>query len=125
MDVVSVVAAIVLGVAFLVAGGTKIAAGLGWPAQARELGAPSWAIPTLPWVEIVVGALLVTQFARRPAAIVAAGLLVAFTVLILVRLRQGRRPPCACFGAWSTRPIGWRDVVRNVVLLALAVLAAL
>ena len=125
MDVITVVAAVLLGVAFLVAGGTKIAAGPGWPAQARELGAPSWVIPILPWIEIVVGALLVTQFARRPAAIVAAVLLVAFTALIVVRLQQGRRPPCACFGAWSTKPIGWSDVARNAVLLVLAVLAAI
>ena len=125
MDVVAIVASILLGGAFLVAGGTKIAAGGSWPAQARELGAPGWAIPLLPWVEIVVGALLVTQVARRPAAIVAAVMLVAFTTLIVVRLRQGRRPPCACFGAWSTKPIGWSDVARNAVLLVLAALAAI
>ena len=26
---------------------------------------------------------------------------------------QGRRPPCACFGALTTKPIGWGNVVRN------------
>ncbi len=120
---VATVASVLLGIAFVVAGGSKLAAGAAWPAQARGLGAPSWTVPLLPWVELVVGASLVTQLARRPAAIVAAVLLVAFTALIAVRLRQGRRPPCACFGAWSTRPIGALDLVRNAVLLALAVLS--
>ena len=100
---VAVVASVLLGVAFLVAGGSKVAAGPAWREQADGLGAPGWVVPILPWVEIVVGALLVTQVARRPAAVVAIVLLLAFTALIALRLRQGRRPPCACFGAWSTR----------------------
>ena len=57
-------------------------------------------------------------------AVAAAALLGAFTVLLVVRLAQGRRPPCACFGAWSTRPVGFGSVARNVVLIALALLAA-
>ena len=40
------------------------------------------------------------------------------------RLAEGRRPPCACFGALSRRPVGPGSVVRNVVLIALALLAA-
>ena len=123
MSVVAVVASVLLGAAFLVAGGSKIAAGPSWPEQARGLGAPAWVAPVLPWVEIVVGALLVTQVARRPAAVVAIVLLLAFTTLIAIRLRQGRRPPCACFGAWSTRPIGAQDLIRNAVLLVLAALS--
>jgi len=117
---VAVVASVLLGLAFLVAGGSKLAAGRAWPAEARGLGAPAWVTPVLPWAEIVVGAALITQIARRPAAVVAACLLVAFTALIAVRLAQGRRPPCACFGAWSTKPIGVSDIARNIALLVLA-----
>jgi hypothetical protein len=62
----------------------------------------------------------------RPVVALAAGaMLLVFTVLLVVRLAQGRRPPCACFGAWSTRPVGPGSVVRNVVLIALALIAAL
>jgi uncharacterized membrane protein YphA (DoxX/SURF4 family) len=120
---VAVVASILLGLVFLVAGGAKLAAGRAWPAEARRLGAPSWVTPILPWVELVVGASLVTQVARRPAALVAAGLLIAFTALIAIRLGQGRRPPCTCFGAWSAKPIGPSDIARNVGFLVLAVFA--
>ena len=125
MSTVGVVASILLGLAFVLAGGSKIAAGPSWPAQASGLGAPDWAVPVVPWTEVVVGALLVAQFARRPAAVVAGALLIAFTVLIVLRLSQGRHPPCACFGAWSSTPIGWGHVARNGVLLALAALALL
>jgi hypothetical protein len=78
----------------------------------------------VPWLEIGLGALLITGVWRPAVALVAAGLLGAFTVLLVLRLAQGQRPPCACFGAWSTRPIGYGSVARNVVLIALALLAA-
>jgi hypothetical protein len=45
--------------------------------------------------------------------------------LLAVRLKEGRRPPCACFGPWSARPIGPGSIARNVALIALALLAAL
>jgi uncharacterized membrane protein YphA (DoxX/SURF4 family) len=125
VDAVAVVASVALGVSFLVAGGSKVAAGAAWPQQARDLGAPVWVVPVLPWIEIVLGAALVTQLGRTVAAIVAAALLAAFTGLIVVRLAQGRRPPCACFGAWSAKPLGPGHVVRNAVLFALAIVAAL
>ena len=46
-------------------------------------------------------------------------LLTVFTVLVAVRLAQGRRPPCACFGRLSTRSVGAGTIVRNVVLIGL------
>ena len=87
------------------------------------MGAPAVVVPVLPWFEIVLGAVLVVQVARVPAAAVAAVVLVAFTALIVRRLAQGEHPPCACFGAWSATPLGWSHVVRNVALISLAVVA--
>jgi uncharacterized membrane protein YphA (DoxX/SURF4 family) len=123
MTLLAIVASILVGVAFVVAGGSKIAAGPAWPTQARGLGAPSAVIPLLPWVEILIGAALIAQVARRPAALAALVLLVAFTILIVLRLAEGKRPPCACFGAWSAKPIGGGHVARNAALAALAALA--
>ena len=40
-----------------------------------------------------------------------------------VRMRDTERPPCACFGATKQRPIGSRDIVRNVSLLVLVMVA--
>lgn len=116
------VAAIVLGLAFLLAGGSKLAAGPAWPQQARELGAPAFVVPVLPWLEVAIGAALVVQLAEPIPAAGALVLLVAFSVLISVRLAQGRRPVCACFGAWSATPIGPAHLIRNGALIALGVL---
>jgi uncharacterized membrane protein YphA (DoxX/SURF4 family) len=117
------IAAVVLGASFVLAGASKLAAGRLWPQQARDLGAPEWTIAVLPWVELVLGALLVVQLGRPWSALAALGLLGAFTGLILVRLSEGRRPACACFGAWSAKPLGAGHVVRNLVLIAIGVVA--
>ncbi len=118
-------ASIIVGVAFLVAGGAKVAAGPAWPQQARALGTPRLAIVAVPWIEIALGALLCARVAPPVPALFALGLLVAFTSLLVTRLLQGQRPPCACFGSWSARPLGWRHLVRNAVLIALTLLGAI
>ncbi|MEY2445000.1 MAG: hypothetical protein QOE00_1580 [Ilumatobacteraceae bacterium] len=117
-------ASAVLGAVFLLAGILKVSAPLQWRAQAAGLGVPRRAAVGVPFAEMVVGALLVCQVARRPVALVAAALLIAFTALLIVRLSQGRRPPCACFGALTAKPISWGSVARNVALLALAAAVA-
>lgn len=125
MSLIPSIAAIVVGVAFVVAGGSKLADRESWPAQARGLGAPSWTIPLVPWVELGIGSLLIVQLLRTPMAVAAALLLGVFTVLIVRKLAAGQHPPCACFGAWSAKPIGWGHVARNAALLGLAITAAL
>ena len=120
----AVIAAILVGAAFLIAGGAKIAAGSAWPEQAAGLGAPRLVVPFVPWLEILVGAALCAQLARPAVAGVAVVMLLAFSALLILRLSQGRHPPCACFGSWSAKPLGWTDLVRNAALLALAFVAA-
>ena len=120
---IAIIASIIVGVAFLAAGGAKIAAGPAWPTQARALGAPAVLIPFVPWLEIVIGALLCAQVGRPIVAGVAAAMLLAFSGLLVLRLSEGRRPPCACFGSWSAKPLSWRHVARNAVLLAAAIVA--
>lgn len=123
MDSIATVASIIVGIAFVVAGGSKLAAGEQWPFQARGLGAPAWTTPVVPWLELAIGAGLIVQLARRPLAIAALVLLLVFTGLIAWNLRAGRRPPCACFGAWSARPIGPSHLARNAALIALSIAA--
>jgi uncharacterized membrane protein YphA (DoxX/SURF4 family) len=79
--------------------------------------------PVLPWLEIGLGALLVAGLGRPWDAAAAIALLVAFSAAIGVHLRRGDAVPCGCFGAASTRPVGGRDLVRNAVLVGLAVVA--
>jgi hypothetical protein len=116
-------AGIALGLVLLVSSVTKLSSGT-WPAQAAALHAPRWAVVVVPGLELVLGATLVSGLGYPITPVAAAILLVAFSALLVVNLAAGRRPPCACFGARSTHPIGPLTLVRNVGLLALAVLAA-
>ena len=119
-----VAASVVLGLVFLLAGMLKMSAPQNWRTQSSGLGVPRPVATVVPFLELVIGALLVAQIARRPVALVAAALLVGFTTLLVVRLVHGQHPPCACFGAWTAKPIGWSNVVRNVALFALAAAVA-
>lgn len=116
-----VIASIVLGCAMCAAGAAKIVMGSRWPVEAASMGAPHLIVPLLPWVEIGMGAFLLAQWQRETIAIVVGVLMVGFSMAIAMNLAQGRHPTCACFGSWSARPLGWRHLVRNAVLLILAV----
>ncbi|HEX7277763.1 MAG TPA: MauE/DoxX family redox-associated membrane protein [Acidimicrobiales bacterium] len=114
----------VLGIAFAVAGATKLADQQGVAAAAEQLGAPSGlARPVsrlLPAAELAVAGAMLWPSAVVPAAAIALFMLVAFTCLVVLNLRRGRRPPCHCFGRSGT-PIGAGTLVRNLVLMAVAV----
>jgi len=125
VSAVVVGAGVLLGAAFVLAGASKLAAGQAWLGQAAGLGVPRWLATPVPYTEIVVGAFVAVRVARPWPVVVALALLAAFTALIVRLLATGRRPACACFGAWSASPIGWRHLARNAALAALAVVALL
>jgi uncharacterized membrane protein YphA (DoxX/SURF4 family) len=122
---VAVVAAVVVGAVFVVAGAAKLVNREVWVAQVAALRVPSSLAAVVPGVEVVLGALLISQIARGYVASMAALVLVAFTTLILARITQGERPPCACFGGWSATPLGAWHVVRNAALIVMTMTAAL
>jgi hypothetical protein len=109
----------VAGGLLVLAGILKLASPL-WPEQARRLGAPRWAVPVVPWLEVVLGALLAAGVARPWSALAAVALLLVFSGLLALRLVQKRPAPCACFGRLSGRPVTWWSVVRNLALIGLA-----
>ena len=120
-----VASAIVVAVVLLVAGVSKLAKPDEWRAQSAGLGVPWWLVRPVPFVEIGLGALLLVQVQRPLVAWCAAVLFAAFTGLLGLRLAQGRRPPCACFGSLSAKPIGPGHLLRNALFILLALLAAL
>jgi uncharacterized membrane protein YphA (DoxX/SURF4 family) len=75
---------------------------------------------TLPWVELVVGLLLVTGLWRREAAAVAGGMLVMFLAAIGLATAQGVDVAnCGCFSVGEHgRTPGWLLVLQDVALLA-------
>ena len=118
-----VLAAVAVGAVVLVSSITKLAAPDQWRGQATALGVPRRLVPFVPFAEAVLAAWLVVQWQRHLAAWLAAIVLGAFTALLALRLLQGRRPPCACFGSWSAKPIGPGHLLRNFAFIALAVAA--
>lgn len=123
MEVIGRIAAVVLGAVFVVAGASKLAAGSTWIAQARQMGVTQAVATVVPGVELLLGAALVTGLAMPLPAVAAIVLLVAFSVVIARQLVDGRHPSCACFGAWSTRPLSDTHLLRNAALVAIAALA--
>ena len=119
------VCAAIVGSVFVWAGATKLQARRAWAAQARDMGAPPWVIPFVPFVELVLGAALVLGWWPRVTTVVGIFVLVAFTALIVTNLLRGNRPACACFGVRSARPISWLFVARNVVFVGLLLVALL
>lgn len=125
MNIDSLAGAIV-GVTFVYAGVSKLLAGRDWPRAAERLGVPGVVAYVVMAAEIVVGLGIVLGDSWRTGFLVSgAALLVVFTLLLLRHLRSDNRPPCACFGGNSQRPIGKRDVARNISLLALVFVAIL
>jgi Methylamine utilisation protein MauE len=115
------VAPVLLAAVFAFAGGAKFADRPGTEEGFRRLGLahPDQRTVQVPAAELATAVLLIA--APVGGALVALGLLAAFTVLLVRRLRAGSTAPCRCFGGVRSRAIAWTDVVRNLVLAALAV----
>lgn len=115
------VAPVVLAAVFAFAGGAKFADQEGTAQGFHDLRlpkAPRLAVQ-VPAVELATAVLLIA--APVGGAIVALVLLVAFSILLALRLNDGDEVPCKCFGSMRTRTISWVDLARNAVLALLAI----
>ena len=94
---------LVLGVVLLLAGGLKVGNPLG---AARAVQAydvlpfelARWIGYALPWVEIVVGVLLVLGLFTRVSAVIGTVLMLAFVIGIAQAWARGLSIDCGCFG---------------------------
>lgn len=123
-DALAIVAALILAVVFVVAAAAKLRAGAATAADFASLGLPRpelWAT-AVPVVELATAAVL--AIAPGWGGVLSFALLSAFTTNLALVLRSGRVASCACFGGASTSQVSARHLVRNGVLLALALLAA-
>ncbi|MDH4364565.1 MAG: hypothetical protein OEY70_10835 [Acidimicrobiia bacterium] len=117
-------AALVLAAVLVVAAGAKLARRGETGRELASLGlvAPGVLAWTVPAAELTVAGLLVVAPAWGGMA--AFALLVAFTTVLVRVLRSGRAVSCNCFGSLSSRPISPTALLRNLALVALAVIAA-
>ncbi|MFI6170794.1 peroxiredoxin family protein [Nocardia sp. NPDC051052] len=117
---------LVVGVLFGLSAVGKLADPVGTRKAVGEFGVPmrwvaavGWGLPAL---EGLVAIAVPVPWTVLPGAALALLLLVVFTLAVARLLKRGERPACSCFGAVSTEPIGARTLVRNGVLLVLAML---
>lgn len=116
--------AALVGAVLALAGAGKVTSWNQWLSNARRQHLWKVVAISLPGIELVLGAALVVL---KPAPIVlglATLLLVVFTSFLALQVMTKSQVPCACFGAHVNRPPSWRDVLRNLGLIALMFIAA-
>jgi len=83
---------------------------------------PYWAINitalVMPWLELVSGALLILGVRTKSAAAVIGGMLILFSLAILVALLRGIPIGCGCFTSVED-PLGWDTLWRDLIWLAM------
>lgn len=119
-----------LGLVFVVSAWSKLKSPAEFAAftrSVRRLGVlPDGALARVAAIGIAAAEVVVPVLVAIPWGVsVVAGyvaavfMLSAFTVGIALSLRRGDRTPCGCFGR-SPVPLGGRHVVRNLLLVAIA-----
>lgn len=110
-----------LAATFLVAGASKLLDIAGSRKAVESFGISeqrSKLIGTLlPWLEFLIGGLLLVNSTVRFGAGLAVLQLLPYTWFIARELRAGRATPCYCFGQLTPEPVSKSTVVRNVVML--------
>ncbi|MHA6512275.1 MauE/DoxX family redox-associated membrane protein [Tessaracoccus sp. Z1128] len=93
------------------------------PEWLRRSPAPS----LLPWAELVLAVVLVlgTGWVLVAGSVAAVALFAAYAVVIGQALRFDEPVRCNCFGALGSHDVSWRTLVRNLLLLLMAVLGVM
>lgn len=129
MTFVLPVVRIAFAVVFSVSGLAKLLDLAGTRQSLREFGSPEPLVSAgavgLPILELLVAAALTATGTAQVAAAAALVLLAGFTVAIGYQLARGGAPRCNCFGPMSGDAVGWNSIVRNAVLIAVAVIILL
>jgi hypothetical protein len=118
------IATAVVGVVFLAAGAAKAVNFARWLRDARAQSVWKPIAMAIPFVELILGGCLVVLPVSAVVLGLSTALLLVFTTFLLAQIRVSSDVPCACFGSFARRPPSWRDVVRNVALMALLFVAA-
>ena len=112
---------VVLGVLFIYAAWTKLPALDAFAEQiANYRVLPAAAVPffaaMLPGIELLAGAMLLTNRWPRAAATLLSALLIVFIIALSQALQRGINLTCGCFGGAEVAT--WGTVARDAVILA-------
>ncbi len=118
------VSRVLLACVFVVAGAAKLADLPGSRRAVVDFGVPVRVAGVvgvgLPVGELVVAVALLLSGSARYGALGALALLGVFIAGILVVLARGAEADCHCFGQLHSARVGWRTLVRNLLLAAVA-----
>ena len=124
MDLMLLVARLLLVLVFTVAGVTKLVDREGTRQVIADFGVPSSLVAPirilLPLAELAVAVALIPASTALLGAAGALGLLLLFILGISLNLARGNAPDCRCFGQLRSAPVGWKTLLRNGGLAALA-----
>ncbi len=124
MDIALLLARLLLALVFAVAAVAKLADRAGSRQAIADFGLPA-ALATplailLPLAELAVAATLIPTSTAWWGAMGALALLLLFVTGIAINLARGHKPDCHCFGQLYSAPAGWKTLVRNGALAAVA-----
>lgn len=75
----------------------------------------------LPALELLLGMTLLLGLWARASALLAAGLLGAFTLGLASVILRGMKVDCGCFGGlFGEATVGWSSIARNAIFVAAA-----
>lgn len=81
-------------------------------------------VVAVPVTELTLAALQWVRALQPTIGIAITGMFLAFTLLLLRSLLTGEEADCGCFGSPTPEKVSWFSIVRNVILMGLAVAGA-
>lgn len=124
-----VVARVVAGALFVIAGLSKI----GEAPQLAEDIANFHLVPggwqnamavVLPWIELLAGGAMLTGVRGRAGAWLATAMMVVFTLAVVSAMARGLDIACGCFGTLDAPRVGTLKLAENGALLLVCLLAS-
>lgn len=84
---------------------------------------PIWSVNffaiLIPWIEVVAGILLLFGYQIKDNMILLNGLLIIFTIMIIIAVLRGLDINCGCFGTKHAQKVGLYKIIENCITIAI------
>lgn len=79
----------------------------------------------IPWIELIVGMLLIFGINQNENGLIATGLLIIFTLAVAIAFSRGLDISCGCSGSDAGQKVGWLKIFENIGLIILTLALSL
>lgn len=76
----------------------------------------------LPWLEVITAMMILFGIQIRANAILISGMLVVFTVAIIIAVAQGLNIDCGCYSQIASQKVGIPKILENIGLIILSLI---